>query len=1064
MKSIKEKQLLVKWARAMNEPVDPALAEEVDRYNQLQQEIKESIRSNTINDLFDASKVAVEIINKVTIEYPKPPTLEELLSIVQEESNELVQAQAAETPTTIEEASPPDTPRTKAVEPTDLISRAAEHIHKEVKLEETSFQQPQPTPVEKNFNDVQKKLKFLEQAIGKIAATGPGSGEVELKRLDDVDFASVSGATNNQVLSYNATSQLWFARSVTSGGGGIALTDLSVTVDVPSGNGNLTYNDTTGVFNFSPANVIAQVQSDWNVSDTGNVSYIKNKPTIPTATSNLINNSGFITTNSLTTANVVELTNLYFTNARSVAALTAGSNIIIESNGRISASVNIPSQLQSDWNQTDSGNVEYIKNKPNLSNLEIAANVLAVTHEPMGFEERTDSNISFNDATRTFTITPAVSSYNVWVSGTRYTINNTRTVALPNTTGLYYIYYSNTGSLSYKTTFYDWPNEAPTAYVYWNSNVENAPFIADERHGIVLDWQTHEYLHRTRGAAIANGFDATNYIVGGNGSSNTHLQLDIADGTFFDEDLQVDIVSTNTPTANTWEQDLTGPARIPMFFLNGAGAWVIDGPTNFPVKQGTRPKYNLYSGGVWTTPDIDNNKFGVTFIIATNNINYPIIGIIGQDSHANQGDAEAIEFSDLNLTGFPVVEMRPLYKLVYDCKNSYTNSIKARLVSIWDQRSFESTTSAIATYTDHGALSGLLDDDHTQYLLRTDANSVIYSNVISIGYATNAQLATYATNTQLTVYATNAQLAVYATNAQLASYATTANLALKANIVDLTTANVTELTNLYFTNARATSAVTNTSLSNITILGNTVINGNVTTSKIITSSTIGSPTNTALYNLSAANTFGGTGYADVIKLTNTSGGIANLNKFIRLNTTGSLEIINSAYLVNILTLDDAGNLSIGGYVSPGKWTAGQVIKDTMLSNSEVTVSTTTVATSTNDTDFMSYSYTPVSSSSYLVIHVHVSSYDALSASGTGSDSYFSRIKVGGNEITYSRQATRDNYGFRTGSLFPLTGRYTNSDTSAKTITVAVRRDTADDNISIVNTSTALWMRITEIAR
>ena len=100
MKSIKEKQLLVKWSRAMNEPVDPALAEEVDRYNQLQQEIKESIRSNTINDLFDASKVAVDIINKVTIEYPKPPTLEELLSIVQEESNELVQAQAAEAPTT----------------------------------------------------------------------------------------------------------------------------------------------------------------------------------------------------------------------------------------------------------------------------------------------------------------------------------------------------------------------------------------------------------------------------------------------------------------------------------------------------------------------------------------------------------------------------------------------------------------------------------------------------------------------------------------------------------------------------------------------------------------------------------------------------------------------------------------------------------------------------------------------------------------------------------------------------------------------------------------------------
>jgi len=329
MKSIKEKQLLVKWARAMNEPVDPALAEEVDRYNQLQQEIKESIRSNTINDLFDASKVAVDIIKKVTIEYPKPPTLDELLSIVQEESNELVQAQAAETSPTTEEASPSDTPRTEDVEPTDLISRAANHIHKEVKLEENSFQQPQPTPVEKNFNDVQKKLKFLEQAIGKIAATGPGSGEVELKRLDDVDYASVSGATNNQVLSYNATSQLWVARSVTSGGGGIALTDLSVTVDTPSGNGNLIYDNNTGVFNFTPANLSLKA----NIADltTANVTELTNLYfTNARVYSNVIS-IGYATNSNvdlkanvadLKTANVAEVTNLYFTNARAIAAVT----------------------------------------------------------------------------------------------------------------------------------------------------------------------------------------------------------------------------------------------------------------------------------------------------------------------------------------------------------------------------------------------------------------------------------------------------------------------------------------------------------------------------------------------------------------------------------------------------------------------------------------------------------------------------------------------------------------------------------------------------------------------
>ncbi len=216
MKNIKEKQLLVRWSRAMNEPIDTALAEEVDRYNQLQEEIKESIRSNTINDLFDASRVVVDIIKKVNIEYPKPPTFEELLGIIKEESNELVQTQATETSTTVEEASTPDTPRTETVKPSDLISKTVNHIHKEVQFEASSFQQPQPTPVEKNFNAVQKKLKFLEQAIGKIAAHGPGSGSYFLYDMGDTNYDIVKNPSDNDVLVYNSANAKWEVATVES--------------------------------------------------------------------------------------------------------------------------------------------------------------------------------------------------------------------------------------------------------------------------------------------------------------------------------------------------------------------------------------------------------------------------------------------------------------------------------------------------------------------------------------------------------------------------------------------------------------------------------------------------------------------------------------------------------------------------------------------------------------------------------------------------------------------------------------------------------------------------------
>lgn len=50
----------------------------------------------------------------------------------------------------------------------------------------------------------------------------------------------------------------------------------------------------------APSNAEANVQSDWNVTDTASDAFIKNKPTIPTKTSELTNDSGFKTTDNNT--------------------------------------------------------------------------------------------------------------------------------------------------------------------------------------------------------------------------------------------------------------------------------------------------------------------------------------------------------------------------------------------------------------------------------------------------------------------------------------------------------------------------------------------------------------------------------------------------------------------------------------------------------------------------------------------------------------------------------------------------------------------------------------------
>lgn len=344
-------------------------------------------------------------------------------------------------------------------------------------------------------------------------------------------------------------------------------------------------------------------------------------------------------------------------------------------------------------------------------------NTVAPSGEPIGFENKDDSTISFDKTTRTFTISPSSSSFVVWCVGKKFVKTTSETVVIPNTSGLHYIYYDSEAKLSRKDTYFTWESQAPVSYIYWNATDQEAYFFADERHGITMDWATHEYLHRTRGAAIARGFEASNYTVTGNGSSNSDAQINIAGGTFFDEDMQIDISHSSTPSSNTWQQILQTPAKIPVFYRVNS-SWKKDVATDYPFKQGTsRPQYNRYLGGTWSTVDVTNNHFGISWIVATNNLNEPIMAILGQGDYSSKDIADAGFYSDLDLTSFPVFEFRPIYKIVYECKDSFTNTVNAAFVAVDDLRAIQNISETPTI--DHGTLIGLDDDDHTLYLNTT---------------------------------------------------------------------------------------------------------------------------------------------------------------------------------------------------------------------------------------------------------------------------------------------------------------------------------------------------------
>jgi hypothetical protein len=221
--------------------------------------------------------------------------------------------------------------------------------------------------------------------------------------------------------------------------------------------------------------------------------------------------------------------------------------------------------------------------------------------------------------------------------------------------------------------------------------------------------------------------------------------------------------------------------------------------------------------------------------------------------------------------------------------------------------------------------------------------------------------------------------------------------------------------------------------------------------------------NNASYPLtisSANQQNGGTGYADIIKMTNTVAGTTNPNKFIRMNSSGSFEIVNNAYSATLLFLDDNGNLSASGALGAGAYTAGQHVKTTIWNASEMGFSSTYTQSTNSYTTIASKSYSPGSSSSYIFFEV----YARYAINGAAEDSFISQLTWNGIEIGIQRQywSNASGGGTRSSTLFPLTGRVTNSG-GTFTLAINARRDSSDDTLQVY-ADNAFYVKITEIAR
>jgi hypothetical protein len=215
IKNIKEKQLLVNLAKQLGEQPDPKLIEEIESYNKLQNNIRSSIRENFEKDF----GFAIEKVGKFepTIVDTTFTELDNLVKYLQEEkTDELVQEKTeikgtAETNTASEQSSSTENiegneregeiiREEKLEELTSLVDLASKFISDKASDTEKDVKDPRML----EMNALQLKVKYLEQWISRIAATGPGGGEVNLLRLDDVD---TSNKGYNKYLKYDPSTK-----------------------------------------------------------------------------------------------------------------------------------------------------------------------------------------------------------------------------------------------------------------------------------------------------------------------------------------------------------------------------------------------------------------------------------------------------------------------------------------------------------------------------------------------------------------------------------------------------------------------------------------------------------------------------------------------------------------------------------------------------------------------------------------------------------------------------------------------------------------------------------------
>ena len=392
--------------------------------------------------------------------------------------------------------------------------------------------------------------------------------------------------------------------------------------------------------------------------------------------------------------------------------------------------------IQKEFPAVAIGNLAGFKETSAVENMGVTAYTLNIRS---GFDNTTDSVLTFTPGSRTFTISPTTDSFRYVVRGQALEEYAAKNVVWPDIEGAHYFYFDGTQTLV--TTMSPGGlsdtmirNYALIASLYWDQTAQAILYKGELRHPYPMDEDVRVYLHNVFGARWRNGLALTGITADGSGNADSDAQLGVQDGEFFNDNMLIDVVNGSPQTISPIGQIpvyyIAGPTNAPTLELKPADSLplIYSGTAGYVGANGRAP-FNENTGAVWQLTQVSQSNFFLVHLFATPGIETSMIAVQGQAEYTSIGAARSgadTELNSLVVLGLLAKDFIPVASVIYQTSTGYSNTPKARIRS----------TDSDATYVDwrsslrFGGSSAIVEHDqlaardnvanHLQYLAIRD--------------------------------------------------------------------------------------------------------------------------------------------------------------------------------------------------------------------------------------------------------------------------------------------------------------------------------------------------------